>query len=222
MANGMLGLALWLPLVSILNNLTSYTYHVQPGAIAETVIAKNYLIVLVLSIAFLAIWQGTRRLVRTLPHYNVSAWYETMYRVTFVGVCIIYAVLIVHEPYRAAAPKTGLSAFYLPDWLTAITIMLPYVCVWYMGLFSVRNITIYRKHVKGILYKEALKYLCIGLIVLIIAVLANRFIYILTSWFNGLAMKYVLAILYALLGLTGVGSVLIAQGAKKLRRIEEA
>lgn len=221
-ANGTFGLAIWLPIASLINNFTSYMYHAWPHAVEEATIVKNYLIVTVLFITFLIIWRGSRKLVRTLPDREFSSWCETIYRIAFIVICVASTLLLIHEPYRSAAPRSGLSAFYLPDWLIATTIMLPYLCVWYMGLFSVRNIILYRKHVNGILYKQALKCLTAGLVVLILTVLANRFIYILSSWFNGLAMRYVLVILYGLLATNGVGSLLIAQGAKKLQRIEEA
>lgn len=133
-----------------------------------------------------------------------------------------YCYVTLTNPARQFPPSSGIkAAYYLPDWLLVTTIIIPYLFVWFYGMRAAAHLAFYRKNVSGVVYKQALGYLAVGLGTVIVSSMALRFLVSLTTLLNSLSLKILLILLYALIFVIASGYIFIAVGAKKLKRIEE-
>jgi hypothetical protein len=216
---GILALALWLPLNSVLQNTLNYIRHSNPGLTEGVVIISNYLsIVFLLTIAYLT-WRGSRQLLYTLhPPRAVDR------RFLYVGTIlfgILFSYIVLMNPAKVTPISSGVAAYYLPDILLVLTIIIPNIIIWYFGIEAVQNIHVYRSRVKGVIYKSALGYLASGIAFSIIGALSLRSITSLVAWLNSTTLKLILIVLYTLIFVIGLGYLLLWMGAKKLQLIEE-
>ena len=83
------------------------------------------------------------------------------------------------------------------------------------------NLYLYRKGVKGPIYKKALNDLASGLSWIIITVIVLRCFESISSELTQLSLGLILLVIYVLLVFISGGYVLISRGAKKLQMIEE-
>lgn len=111
--------------------------------------------------------------------------------------------------------------YYLPNWLIILTLAVPYVYVWCVGINAVRNLNIYKNRVKGLVYKRAIDYLAKGIAVIIVLSIFIQLIAVLSAQLNRLNLTPLLAVIYLLLVLYALGYGLVSRGAKRLKQIEE-
>lgn len=221
LVSGLLALALWLPLSSNISNIGSYIYHKYPHLTQTSVIITNYLNLIIVLVAFILLYRGANGLVRSvgkpLPPTLKSAG------MAFLAVeSAVFAYLTITNPFRSkAVDNITPAAYYLPDWLLVLTIIIPYIIIFYLGLRVVQDINLYRKNVQGSLYKAALRLLAEGIGAVVLSIMALRYLTSLTSVFNDATLKIILLIIYVLIFLIGAGYVLIALGSKRLQKLEE-
>ena len=221
LVRGLLGLALWLPLTSIIGSIGSYIYHKNPGLTETVIITMNYINLIIVLAAFVFLYKGARRLVgsvKTPAPATLAA--ESM--VLLAALSGLFAYLTLSSPNKTVpVDEVTPAAYYLPDWLLVTTIVIPYIIVFYLGFKVVQHIHSYRKKVQGSIYKEALRYLGAGIGVAVISLMSLRYLTSVTSVFNDSALRTVLLLLYLLIFLIAAGYILIALGAKRLQKLEE-
>lgn len=217
---GILALALWLPLNNVAQNGLGYIRHANPSLTEGAVIISNYLpIIVLLTISYLT-WRGSRQLLATLTISPQSINRRYVYLGTILAGAL-FSYLVLMNPAKTTPSSGGAAAYYLPDPLLVLTIIIPYIFIWYLAIEAVQNIHTYRNRVKGIIYKSALGYLANGIAFSIICALSLRSIASMTAWFDNKTLQFVLIVLYILIFLIGVGYLLLWMGAKKLQLIEE-
>ncbi|MDB5171041.1 MAG: hypothetical protein JWO35_735 [Candidatus Saccharibacteria bacterium] len=113
------------------------------------------------------------------------------------------------------------NPYYLPLWLMVITVIIPYLYVWFIGLLSAYEIALFSKNVKGVLYRQALRLLVFGLIAVVVSSIALQYINTVSPRVGYLVLDYKLLLILLFRILTGLGFVLIAVGANRLKKIEE-
>jgi uncharacterized membrane protein len=79
----------------------------------------------------------------------------------------------------------------------------------------------YAKKIKGLLYKRALNRLAAGIATVIGSSIFIQFINIVFAYKNNGSLGSLLVLIYLLLAVEAIGYILIASGAKNLKRIEE-
>lgn len=218
---GLLILTLWLPISSVISNALSYIYHQNSAITATMVIMNNYFVIMLLLGAFFLTWKGSEMLARTVKRPP---------RMSFVGVTAalfvvfsaLYTYAVTHNPDRRI-PHGGnpANSYYLPDPLLLTTIVVPYIFIWLLGTRTVQNIYHFRTNVKGVIYRQGLAALANGFAAVVLAIMSIRYIVSLSLWFNSLALKYVLIVVYLLVFGVAIGFSLLASGAKRLKQIEE-
>jgi hypothetical protein len=93
--------------------------------------------------------------------------------------------------------------------------------MWFIGLFAAYEIHLFRKTVRGILYKKGLELLSIGIGMAVLSSISIQYLTSLLGRLNRLSLSTTLLIIYSLLVWLAAAYILIALGAKKLRKIEE-
>lgn len=101
------------------------------------------------------------------------------------------------------------------------TIIVPYLYAWFMGLMSCYEIIMYSQRIKGLLYKRALNRLAGGIGAVIGSSIFIQFINVVYAYKTNSSLGPLLILIYLLLVVEAIGYILIANGAKNLKRIEE-
>lgn len=222
-ADGFLAVVLWLPLSSLINNGASYLYHKYPQLTEELVIVRNYLAIIAIMLAVYIIWKGSEQLIGTAKLQKSAATVKARLSILIAALGLVFAYLVLFSPAKNIPPSpTTPASFYLPDWLLILTIIVPYVLIWFWGVQAVGNVYMYSQNVKGIIYRGALTYLAKGLAFTVLSLLLIRYLGAMVAWLHTLALKPLLVLLYLLILVIGVGAVLMAIGSRKLKKIEEA
>ncbi len=222
LARGLMCLALSLPLISLITSIFNYLATTHPHLQPTTVIITNYMSLALFLFAFYFIYIGARELVTIRKMRSKYVQQEQLGTMAFVVVSAFYSYVTLVNPARQF-PTEGVprAAYYLADLPLILTIIIPYIVVWYFGMKAAYYIGLYRQKISGTLYRQALGRLAAGIALVIISSMLVRFLVSITTLVNSLTLKLLLFVLYLLLLLIFVGYMFIASGAKKLRRIEE-
>ena len=219
LAVGCRWLAWSLPLTSLIALTLNSVADTWGGLQAASTILINYTTLILSLIAFTAIGRASRALV-TQARIRFSAAAARSLMLIFVGGGVLYCYLTFHrlEPGSLSAAN---NPYHLPVWLLLITIIIPYLYAWFVGLLAVYEITSYSKQVRGVLYKQSLHLLIAGLVTVIAGFIAMQYISSALPSPGYLALDYRLVLLTIFRVTSGVGFALIAIGALRLKKIEE-
>ncbi|MDB5186395.1 MAG: hypothetical protein JWL85_918 [Candidatus Saccharibacteria bacterium] len=221
-ARGLTWLVYGLPVTAVVNSTANYLRIQDPGMKPMLTIINNYVSIAVVLIGFYIIYKGTRQLVDMLQ-YKIYSERHALLLAGFALFSTAFTYVTLTNPYReAASPITNRAAYYLSDPLLILTIIIPYVALWYFGFSAAYHIFEYQKRVQGVLYKQAIKWLALGLGAVVISSMAVRYFVSLTTLVNSLNLRLLLVVVYVLLFVISAGYILIAMGAKKLKLLEEA
>lgn len=218
-STGVLWLCLWLPIANITRALFMYYYTLHPSATANLVRLDNYINLVVLSLGFLYVYVGSKQL---LPLVKKPTFAPTQTIVLgYIAFSALYILLTLRDPTRQF-PTTAipLATYYLPDALLMLTIIIPRLLLWFLGIQAVYNIYIFSKFVKGSIYKAALNKLALGLGAIVLATIVLRCVQSLSGVLLQMSLGVILAVVYALLLMISAGYILVAKGAKNLQKLE--
>jgi hypothetical protein len=219
-ATGLFWFATWLPLTAILGNFSKQYYLNHPSVTAGLTIFNNYFALVFLGLAFIYTYYGSRRLLVLIK--NPVSYLSQPIIIGYIIFSALYVLLVLHDPVRQVPNHdVARASYYLPDWLLTITIIIPRLLMWFLGIQAVRNILLYSYKVKGRLYRQALSSLAKGLAAVVITTIALRCLQSLPVFFSSLGLGILLIVVYILLIVIGWAYVKVANGAKKLQKLEE-
>ncbi len=219
--DGLMYLALGLPVGAISGNVLNQIKSHQPSFAVAAAIISNYIGLAVIFAAFFVIRRGTNMLATTLKKPSKS-YAQYLLLIAFVVFATAYTYTTFSNPARQfPTASSQQAAYYLPDALLLFTIVIPYLLVWFWGFQAAYEIHLYRKEVQGIVYKDSLGLLAKGIVSVVVAFTFIRFLASLTTLLDTLALRVILAILYVFLFVIGAGYLMIAVGAKRMKKIEE-
>jgi hypothetical protein len=216
-SDGFLLLSIALPFSFFLSIVIGITVRHHTAWRPALTIINNFINLGLMAAAFFFIAMGSKRLFK-LTRRPAKRLAQDFWVFLFIAVSSIYCYFLVIEPSQDAM---GRRTYFLPSFVLLIAIAIPYLYVWYKGFDAAYNLYMYQAGIKGRLYKHALNYLATGIAVVIISSIASRLITTVSSHLSELSLTPTLVIIYALLVLNGIGYILIAVGARRLRRIEE-
>lgn len=222
-ALGILWLALWLPISSIASGAAAHYYAVHPESTAFLTQAINYLNLVILFIGFYIIYRGSEKLLALIkkPRSLVTG-NALLGPMIFIALSALYVLLVLSDPVRQLPDQSAsVATYYQPDWLIVATVVIPRLITWYLGIQAARNIYYYSREMQGSLYRNALKYLAIGVGSIVLATVALRITQSLNRVLSELGLGLILIIVYILLAIISVGYIMIAKGARRLQRLEE-
>lgn len=214
-ADGLLVTLTYFIVSSLFSSAMPYLIHYQHYD--GLAVIRDHLAPLFSLVAFFLLYRGSSLLRQVTPF---STW--TTSTVWALVAYAVFAAAFVFD-FATNAPGGGpsrTSVDILPHETLLITLILPYVVAWFLGLLACININKYANHVKGTLYRRALRDLVLGISGIALFVIVIQLIGFANRYFSSWSLGPILAILYGLIILYGIGFVFVASGAKKLARIE--
>ncbi len=215
-ACGLLALAIGLPLESIVSSILKLIAQSHPNFAGLAIIVPHYIDVVYILTAFLFISAGMRGLnglSRSRPSVLVGHG--------VILVVIISGVIFCNLIARAYDHHTLTATYNMSYSLVMLTLAIPYMYIWFLGLASIAETYEYSKHVDGIVYRKGWNRLAFGLGSIIVLNILLQYLTTLYSWLNDLSLAGLLTLLYVLLFLLAGGFIVLALGARDLMKIEE-
>lgn len=219
-SRGIFWFVIWLPISTIVSALVVKYYGAHPSSTDVIVRLNNYFNIIILLPGFYLTYWGTHKLLPLVK--RTFSRFSELTNLGYLAFASLYTLLVLSDPARHHATSTVTTAsYYEPDWLLVLTIVIPRILMWYIGLQAARNIIIYRKKVRGAIYKSALNDMAYGLVGVVGIIIVLRGFQSVSTIIVKANLGLLLAIIYALLILIAIGFALIARGAKRLQKFEE-
>lgn len=219
LAGGCMWLAWSLPISTIIPMLLNALANSHPGFHSTAIIMSNYLSLALALIAFSVIAGASRGLLGSV-RVKLSLVNARLLIVGFLLLGVLYCFFTFRRFDLSSIGSTH-NPYYLPIWLMVVTLVVPYLYAWFMGILASFELTLFSRHVRGVLYRQPLTLLISGLLTVIFSSVALQYITSVQPSVGHLVFNYRLAfvLLFRLIG--GGGFVLLALGASRLRKIEE-
>lgn len=219
LATGCAWLAWSLPIRALVDMCTGAIANSHPGFTSASIIISNYTALALSLVAFVMIGSASRYLFERAKVSLTSTSMQTMMFLFVVG-GVLYCYLIFRQFHSAGLASTD-NPFNLPIWLMVLSVIVPYLYAWFVGILAIYEMTVYSRQVRGVLYRQALQLMVGGLIAAVIGSIAVQYstsVQVPASHllFN---VRFILELLFRVI--TGVGFILIALGAMRLKKIEE-
>lgn len=191
----------------------------HPAFQRTAVIVMDYVNLSVPLVAFSIIGTGSRALLEQAK--TRTTVYDTKRVVVLfaiIGVLFCYYTFRQLNLHDAASSS---NVYFLPGWALVLTIVIPYLYAWFIGLLAAFEINRLGAHARGVLYRRAMQLLAGGLTLVIATSIAYQCILTMIPNDGKLALDYLLLLVYLTEIAEGAGFILIARGANRLKRIEE-
>ena len=204
-----------LPITSTLGAVCNLLAQHHHNLLAPTTVVNNF-VALILSLAgFWYVSKAGRGLSERVKQ-----------RPKQVGVHLLALVLIivgVTYGYLVAAARNDIyHIFHMPLVLVMITLVIPYIFSWYLGLLAANDLHTYTLKVKGAVFRRGWNMLAFGVIWLIVFSVVLQYLSSVSVKLSNIPLGWILALVYGILAIRVVGYLLVASGAKRLTKIEEA
>ncbi len=190
----------------------------------STIVSKY--ISVIITVAALYFISRAAELMAKSKQIDVTAAKSLVWNALYFLIAGLYIYAVLHDPNRATPiVEGGKATYYLPDLTIIFTIVLPYLFSWFIGFQAAASINAYRKQVQGVIYRDALKFVALGVNAVILGSVFTQFLTTSTVFLVGLltanSIVPILILIYVLLAIIAVGYILIAVGANKLNKIEK-
>lgn len=187
---------------------------IHPGFRTIGTIAADYLTLFIPLVAFTFFSTAARQLVNLVRVQSglLSIRLSVLF---FLMLGTVYTRLTLHN--HDIHP----GLYYLNTFFLLITVIIPYLYTWFLGLFSAFEFKVYARQVKGLLYRRALRQLAAGITTVICGSIIIQFV---NSTFEARVSRSLGSLLlveYILLIIVATGLLLMAFGTKKLKKVEE-
>ena len=216
---GVQWLAWSLPVTSIITQLFNGISNAHAGFHPAAIIIANYVGVLLPLIGFTLVGTATREL---LGHVKVRL---SLNDTRLIGVVLAVAgVLFCYftlRRFNLSSLSNTDNPYFLPIWVMLITVAIPYLYAWFVGIVATYEMFRFSRHVRGLLYRQALSLLAGGLISVVVSSIALQYISTINPRTGTIVIGANLAYGYLFRILGGVGFVLIAFGIARLKRFED-
>ncbi|HWB39429.1 MAG TPA: hypothetical protein VG604_04315 [Candidatus Saccharimonadales bacterium] len=212
-SHGIFLLALWLPVSELVSAILGYTVTHHPTWLAATTIIDNYLNLALPLAGFILIGKGARSL-SGLVKRGYAYYVSNLLTLGVVYAGVTYTHLVVATENRELV-------YHLSLWPILLTIIAPYIYMWFTGTIAAYEIYNYQRRVGGLLYQRSWRWLALGCGWLIATSIGFQFLTTLSPRLASWSIYSLLVLIYALLAVLSVGFILIAVGTGRLQKIEE-
>jgi hypothetical protein len=207
-------LAFWFPITSVYNTYTGYLVERHASLAGSIAISQDYLSLLIPLLGFILIGIGARRLIDIVKQRPSMGGINALGIILIlIGVLYVYLVTNTHNRLN--------STYHLSTMYILITLVVPYLYMWLIGLLSFYEIYLYRAKVPGILYRQSWRFLALGLGALIVISITIQYLTTISERLTKLSLNWVLMVIYLLLILLAIAYIFIALGVRNLKKIEE-
>jgi hypothetical protein len=213
-SKGVAVLAWWLPISSTLSALFSLFARSHPALLGAVTIFTNYLSLLFPLIGFWILSKACMSMSKDakLP-MRQGGLHWLIIAVITGGVFFSYLVArgedTIHSVYHMSVP------------LVLLTLVIPFIFSWYLGLLAIYDLHRYTLTVKGLIYRKSWNTLVFGIGWIILFSIVLQYLTAVSAKLGSVSLSWILTLVYGIIVLMGLGYVFIARGAKKLAQIEE-
>jgi hypothetical protein len=184
-------------------------------------ILTNYGYIVPYFIAFVYFARASSRLTLHNQPMPIQASRVALYSIPLMIFIYVLLETIFSNPNRLIAIGPNGATYYLRDSLLVLTVILPSLVTWVLGLITALRITSYYQAVRGIIYRQSLSHLAKGIMaVLVGSIILQGVLSLGTQRILFLGLSQVLVIVYAFLLIQLLGFLMIARGANNLAKIE--
>jgi len=215
LARGLLILAIGLPVNAIFGAILSIIAAHEPAFKNPSVIIGNYAELVFPLLAFVWISMGARglgELAKTQP--RLWKLNTTALAVIILGIAFCSLIVLDHRELR--------TTYHMSPELVMLTLGIPYMYIWFLGLFASVELQTYSRKVAGVVYRHGWNLLIGGVVSIVLLSILLQYLSTLSTWLTSLSLGWVLLLLYALLLLLSGAYIVVALGATRLTKIEEA
>jgi hypothetical protein len=219
LSTGVAWLAWSLPATAYCSLILGSLARSQPALKGAGIIITDYVTLILPLIGFVIIGMAARGITKNVRvNFNLASARIIMFLFLLAGVAYCFLTL---SHVDLASPGSTHNPYYMPVWLIVITIMVPSLYAWFTGLLAVYEITLFSKDVRGLLYRQALRHLVIGLILVIASLISVQYISGIQprDYHFMLDLQLLATLVFRIIG--GIGFIFMAMGADKLKKIEE-
>src|SRR5258708_37280614 len=185
-------LAWGLILSSILSLLLNGVSVWKPAFIGVQTIINHYAALAIAVVAFTYIGDGAYLLVQIVKVRRSLASMRILVLLTAV-VGVLFTRFVAHNS------NVNDNPYYLSVFPLLLTVVVPYIYAWVIGVIGTYELRLYAKHIKGVLYQQGLAYLANGLSVVIVVSVIVQFITAAFTRNPQVALGWVLLVIYSLL-----------------------
>ncbi|MFA5934147.1 MAG: hypothetical protein WC795_02945 [Candidatus Paceibacterota bacterium] len=185
------------------------------------VIINNYITVAVPLVSYWLIFKGSYKLALTVTDKKFIKSNR------FFPICItlvlsaVYIVSLFLNPIRQSSPYPGTPAtYYLSDLWILLTICIPYIIGWFLGVFSICNLKIFTKKTTGFIYKKSFKRFNLGITIIVGFSIMMQILSSFSVSFRNISFDWILVIVYIIIAILVAGYLILASGVNKLKDIE--
>ena len=214
LCKGILLLVLWPALSSIAASIfdpMSRKYLAERGTF--TIINEYFNLIWPL-VGFILIESGARGL-SELAKLRPSQRSTHVIALALIASGVLYGYLVSYAFNQSRAN------YYLPYWVVLATLVIPYIYMWFLGLLAAYQVYLYQRKVSGVVYRRSWKLLSLSIGAIIVLQILVEYANTIITKLAALSLGWYVLLIYIVLGCLAVGYILLAKGAKKLRRIEE-
>ncbi len=209
-SNGLLVIATGLIISGLFASFRGWA--IQNDLIAQFTITNSYLVLIFPLIGFGLMFAGSRQLLKITEARRMEP------KKILIALVLVTAAIYIYA--RGILSGHGSNNLYLNQNLIWLTIVVPYALTWLLGTSTILNIATYQQSVKGIIYRQALRRLSLGLYVVVGFSIGLQLLTLLVSSLQTAGLSTLLIIIQILILFYGLGYLLIAVGAKNLAKIE--
>lgn len=219
LAQGCAWIAWGLPIHAITSLLTTAFVSNDSGFSSAVIVISNYIDMIFPVVAFTLIGLASRQL---FDQAKISLSGISVRGITtlFLFGGVLYCYLIFRQ-FSGGGLSSADNPYHLPAWLTVLTLVVPYLYAWFAGLLAVYELVAYGRQVKGVLYRQAVHMLEIGLLAMIFGSIATQYSRSAQMPAEHLLLNAPLVFSLIFQIVSGMGFVMIALGATRLKKIEE-
>jgi len=214
-AQGLFALAVGFALSSIVSSTLSIIARHHLSFLPTSVIISNYLGAMYPLVAFILLGVGARGL-SDMAKVKLHPWAlnVVVFVVLALGVVLCSLIAFDHTQLR--------TLYHLSPEVLMLTLGLPVTFIWFLGLQAAMELYVYGQGVAGVVYRKGWSLLSLGVGGIILINIALQYLGTLAGWLRGLSLTELLLLLYVLLLLLIAAFIVVALGAQKLTKIEEA
>jgi hypothetical protein len=219
LARGCQWLTWGLPISAIASILLTTISRDDQSLLPKAIIMSNYISLLFPVLAFTYMSRGSEALLS--GHYDLAKQRHKnrLIQIVFIAVGLIYSFLILKN-FGASELGSSANQYYLPVWLVVISLIIPYLYAWFLGLLTVFDIISLTKFMPGILYRRAMRLMASGLVIIIGSLMSVQYIHSFVPDSHD-SMRRNIIVAYLIYLVIIAGFVLLALGVRKMQRIEE-
>jgi hypothetical protein len=219
LANGCRWLAWGLSTTSIASIILNTNGDNHPRFHSLAIIIINYMSLLYALIAFSVMSGGAHDLATRAKQSLTPATTRSL-QLIFVISGVIYCYLTFKHLDLQSLASTN-NPYYLPVWLLVISVIIPNLYAWFVGLLAVHDLGIAARRTHGVLYRRAVRFLASGLVLVIASLISVQYLHSAIPRSGHLSLDTTLIVTYATYLVTMIGFILVSLGANRLKRIEE-